>query len=128
MKSAQRHKGLACSMHQDSRIAPDLHIVVTGVLSRLQSELGHGWPNCLRLRHGSQAVDFGRGCNAEFPSEVIEIMTTALQAAVATLPEPVHSVHVRNPPSTLRTTNFGERDAAVLERIALIELRLTQRR
>ena len=51
-------------------------------------------------------------------------MTTALQAAVATLPEPVHSAHVRiiaESTCTLRTANFGERDAAVLERIALME-------
>src|ERR1700761_438697 len=31
---------------------------------------------------------------AAFPPEVIEIMTTALEAVVATLPEPVHSAHL----------------------------------
>jgi hypothetical protein len=59
---------------------------------------------------------------------VIEIMTTAFEAAVATLPEPVHLAHVTIiAESILRTTDAGERDPAVLERIALIELRLGQR-
>jgi hypothetical protein len=67
--------------------------------------------------------------NAAFPPEVIETMTTALEAAVATLPEPVHSAHVAIiAESILRTANTGERDAAILERIALMELRLAQRR
>jgi hypothetical protein len=66
--------------------------------------------------------------NAAFAPEVIEIMTTALEAAVATLPEPVHSAHVTIiAESILRTADSGERDAAVLERIALMELRLAQR-
>lgn len=67
--------------------------------------------------------------NAAFPPEVIEIMTTAFEAAVATLPEPVHSSHVAIiAESILRTASTGERDAAVLQRIALMELRLAQRR
>jgi hypothetical protein len=56
-------------------------------------------------------------------------MTTAFQAAVATLPEPVHSFYVTIiAESILRTAKTGERDAAVLERIALMELQLGQRR
>lgn len=67
--------------------------------------------------------------SAAFAPEVIEIMTTALEAAVASLPEPVHSAHVTIlAESILRTADAGERDAAVLERIALMELRLAQRR
>jgi hypothetical protein len=67
--------------------------------------------------------------NAAFPPEVIEIKTTAFDAAVATLPEPVHSAHVTIiAESILRTANTGERDAAVLDRLALLELRLGQRR
>ena len=67
--------------------------------------------------------------NAAFPPEVVEIMTAAFEAAVATLPEQVHSSHVAIiAESILRTTNTGERDASVLERIALMELRLRQRR
>ena len=67
--------------------------------------------------------------NAAFPPEVIEIMTTALEAAVATLPEPAHSAHITIiAESILRTANAGERDVAVLKLIALIELSLAQRR
>lgn len=67
--------------------------------------------------------------NAAFPPEVIEIMTAAFEAAVATLPEPVHSAHVAIiAESILRTASTGERDAVALERIALMELQLAQRR
>ena len=67
--------------------------------------------------------------NAAFPPEVIETMTAALEDAVATLPEPVHSRHVTLlAESILRTANNGERDPSILTRIALIELSLEQRR
>jgi hypothetical protein len=60
--------------------------------------------------------------------EVIEIMTAAFDAAVATLPEPVHLAHITIiAESILRTADAGERDAAILERIALMELSLAQR-
>jgi len=66
--------------------------------------------------------------NAAFPPEVIEIMTTAFEAAVATLPEPVHSVHTSIiAESILRTASTGERDPTVLERTALMELQLARR-
>lgn len=66
--------------------------------------------------------------NAEFSPEVIALMTTALEAAVATLPEPVHSSHVNAlAESILRTANAGERDVATLQRIALLELQLAPR-
>jgi len=56
-------------------------------------------------------------------------MTTAFEAAIATLPEPVHLSHITIvAESILRTADAGERDAAVLERIALMELQLAQRR
>jgi hypothetical protein len=67
--------------------------------------------------------------NAAFSPEVIEIMTTAFEAAVRRLPEPVHSAHVAIiAESILRTASSGEQDPAVLERIALVELRLAERR
>jgi hypothetical protein len=67
--------------------------------------------------------------NASFNPEVIEAMTTALDKAVATLPEPVHSRHVSVlAESILRTAKTGERDPDILARIALIELQLEQRR
>lgn len=66
--------------------------------------------------------------NAEFSPEVIALMTTALEAAVATLPEPVHSSHVNAlAESILRTADAGERDVANLQRIALLELQLAPR-
>jgi hypothetical protein len=64
--------------------------------------------------------------NAAFAPDVIEAMTAALGAAVATLPEPVHSGHVDTiAQSILRTASTGERNVAVLQRIALMELSLT---
>jgi N12 class adenine-specific DNA methylase len=67
--------------------------------------------------------------NAEFPPEVIDLMSTALEAAVADLPEPVHSGHVTIiAESILRTASTGERKLEVLKRIALMELRLARRR
>jgi len=66
--------------------------------------------------------------NAAFSPEVIELMTAALEAAVATLPEPVHSSHVNAlAESILRTAGTGERDPAALQRIALMELQLAPR-
>lgn len=66
--------------------------------------------------------------NTAFPPEVIEVMTAAFDVAVATLPEPVHLAHITIiAESILRTADAGERDAAVLERIALMELSLAQR-
>lgn len=67
--------------------------------------------------------------NAEFSPEVIEIMTTALEAAVATLPDPVHSSHVTAlAESILRTASSGERNVSDLQRIALMELQLAPRK
>ncbi|MBI5264768.1 MAG: hypothetical protein HY852_23480 [Bradyrhizobium sp.] len=66
--------------------------------------------------------------DAAFPPETIEIMTTALDAAVETLPDPVSTAHVNLlAESILRTAKAGERDAAVLQRIALMELQLSRR-
>ena len=66
--------------------------------------------------------------NAAFSPEVIDLMTIALEAAVATLPEPVHSSHVNAlAESILRTAGAGERDISNLQRIALMELQLAMR-
>jgi hypothetical protein len=66
--------------------------------------------------------------NASFPPETIGIMTDALDAAVATLPEPVSSAHVQSiAESILRTAKEGERDPAMLQRMALIELQISTR-
>ena len=66
--------------------------------------------------------------NASFPPETIGIMQEALDAAVATLPEPVSSAHVQSIAETiLRTAKDGERDPNTLQRMALIELQISPR-
>jgi hypothetical protein len=66
--------------------------------------------------------------NASFPPETISIMKIALDAAVASLPEPVSSVHVQSIAETiLRSAKEGERDPVALERMALIELQISPR-
>lgn len=66
--------------------------------------------------------------DAAFSPETIEIMSAALEAAIATLPEPVNSAHVNIlAESILRTAKAGERDVAVLQRIALVELQIVPR-
>jgi hypothetical protein len=65
---------------------------------------------------------------AAFAPEVIEIMSAALEQAVATLPEPVSSAHVTVlAESILRTAKSGVRDPAVLQRLALLELQIAPR-
>ena len=66
--------------------------------------------------------------NASFPPETIGIMKIALDAAVAALPEPVNSSHVQSIAETiLRSAKEGERDPAVLQRMALMELQIAPR-
>ncbi|WP_407174868.1 hypothetical protein [Bradyrhizobium sp. STM 3562] len=66
--------------------------------------------------------------DAVFSPDVIELMTAALRASVASLPEPVSSTHVTLlAESILRAAKAGERDVAVLQRLALLELQLAPR-
>ena len=66
--------------------------------------------------------------NASFPPETIDIMKDALEAAVASLPDPVGSSHVQAIAETiLRTAKDGERDPATLQRLALMELQISTR-
>jgi hypothetical protein len=66
--------------------------------------------------------------NASFPPETIDIMRIALDAAVASLPDPVSSAHVQSMAETiLRTAKDGERDPATLQRMALMELQISPR-
>jgi len=63
-----------------------------------------------------------------FTPEVIEIMSAALEASIERLPEPVSAGHVhRLAGSILFAAETGERDVAVLERMALVELRIIPR-
>lgn len=66
--------------------------------------------------------------DAAFSPETVELMTAALKGAIATLPDPVSSTHVNLlAEAILRTAKSGERDAAVLQRLALIELQISPR-
>jgi hypothetical protein len=66
--------------------------------------------------------------NASFPAETIDIMQDALDAAVASLPDPVSSAHVQAIAETiLRSAQEGERDPARLQRMAMIELQISTR-
>ena len=67
--------------------------------------------------------------NASFPPETLDVMKNALDAAVASLPDPVSSAHVQSLAETiLRTAKEGERDPATLQRMALMELQISPRR
>ena len=66
--------------------------------------------------------------NASFPPEVISVMEQALEAAVASLPEPGSAHHVQFiAEAILRGAHNGERDPLVLQRLALLELQLLSR-
>jgi hypothetical protein len=66
--------------------------------------------------------------NASFPPETIDLMKDAMEAAVATLPQPVSSANVNAIAETiLRTANEGERDPLTLRRMALLELQISPR-
>ena len=66
--------------------------------------------------------------HASFPPDTIGIMTLAMDNALSTLPHPVGSVRVRAVAETiLRSTKDGERDPAVLARMALLELLISPR-
>jgi hypothetical protein len=66
--------------------------------------------------------------NASFPPEILGIMKEALDAAIATLPDPISTAHVDSIAETiLRTAREGERDPATLQRMALMELQISPR-
>jgi hypothetical protein len=68
------------------------------------------------------------GRDVVYSPEVIEIMSAALEASIESLPEPVSATQVHTlAESILHSAGHGERDVGVLERIALVELRLTPR-
>ena len=66
--------------------------------------------------------------NAAFSPEAVESMSAALEQAVAALPEPVSTTQVKLlAEAILRAAQSGEREVAVLQRLALLELQLTPR-
>jgi hypothetical protein len=67
--------------------------------------------------------------NAAFSPEIVTILKSAMDAAVATLPDPVSASSVNAlAESILRSAKSGERDPIALQRIALLELQITPRR
>lgn len=66
--------------------------------------------------------------HASFPPATIGIMTLAMESALSKLPHPVGSARVQSIAETiLRSTKEGERDSAVLARMALLELLISPR-
>jgi hypothetical protein len=66
--------------------------------------------------------------NASFPPETLDIMKKVMDAAVASLPDPVSSAHVQSLAETiLRSAKEGERDPSTLQRLALLELQIAPR-
>jgi hypothetical protein len=66
--------------------------------------------------------------DAAFSPEAIDAMTVALDRAVANLPEPVSTTQVNFlAESILRAAKSGERDVAVLQMLALLELQIIPR-
>jgi len=83
-------------------------------------------PLLLRILGVALAGTMQDFAHAAFAPDVVQLMTTALEAAVATLPEPVHARHVHLlAVSILRAADAGERDVTALQRMALLELQLT---
>jgi hypothetical protein len=65
---------------------------------------------------------------ASFTPEAIGVMTVAMHSAISSLPHPVGSARIDSVAETiLRSTMEGERDPAVLARMALLELLLSSR-
>jgi hypothetical protein len=66
--------------------------------------------------------------NGSFAPDTIKIMTTAMESAISTLPHPAGSAQTQSVAETiLRSTKDGERDPAVLARLALLELIISPR-
>ena len=66
--------------------------------------------------------------HASFPPDTVEIMTTAMDSAISSLPHPVTSANVKSIAETiLRSAKEGERDPAALARMALLELLISPR-
>jgi hypothetical protein len=79
-------------------------------------------PAVSQPRKGNGVKDFS---NAAFSPDLIQAMDQALEAAVATLPDPVSSMRVQTiAESILRCAKDGERDPRTLQTMALVEMQL----
>jgi hypothetical protein len=75
------------------------------------------------MKRGAIMKDFA---NASFSPDKIEILKGAMDAAIATLPEPVSSSNVQLiAESILRHAKNGELDPQTLGCMALLELQIT---
>lgn len=75
------------------------------------------------MKRGATVKDFA---NASFSPDKIEILKEAIDAAIATLPEPVSLSNVQLiAESILRHAKNGELDPPTLGRMALLELQIT---
>jgi hypothetical protein len=107
----------AASTFPFQSIPPEKHVLPGGPVS-LRAVC---WP----LLFGVAMKDFS---DAAFVPEMVNAMTEALHASVATLPHPVSSTQVNLlAESILRAAQNGERDPVVLQRMALLELQITPR-
>jgi hypothetical protein len=83
-----------------------------------------------RLRRRSQAEKYlspmKEFSNGSFSPDTIKIMATAMEGAISTLPHPVAAGWTQAlAESILRSAKEGERDPAVLARLALLELTIS---
>lgn len=66
--------------------------------------------------------------HASFPPDTIDVMRLAMKSALSELPHPVGSARIQSiAESILRSTKEGQRDPAVLARMALLELAISSR-
>jgi len=67
--------------------------------------------------------------HASFAPDTIALMTTAMDSALARLPHPVASAHVKSIAETILRSapQEGERDPMALERMAFLELMISPR-
>jgi hypothetical protein len=81
-----------------------------------------------RLHSDRDRLEMKDFSNASFSPEIISVMQDALDAAIASLPDPVSATHIRSLAETiLRSAREGERDPATLQRLALLELQIVPR-
>jgi len=75
--------------------------------------------------HPTRTIPMKDFANASFSPDQIRAMEEALEAAVATLPEPVSAHRVQAiAESILRSAQQGESDPKILRTMALVEMQL----
>jgi len=105
-------------------------MILVRICSAVQKNSGNNW-QADRLFSQGQPKSSGRSgpmkdfANASFSPDQIRAMEQALEAAVATLPEPVSAHRVQAiAESILRSAQQGESDPKILQTMALVEMQL----